>query len=104
MTFGFHKLLDELQEKFKGKLKAGTTKKGIGPTYSDKAARFGIRVADLFDEDLLKWKLNMLIDLKQKIITQIYKCDEFLDRNKIFEEAIRFELWGKSASKGCLLC
>ncbi|MCW4026705.1 MAG: adenylosuccinate synthetase, partial [Candidatus Bathyarchaeota archaeon] len=60
VVFGFHKTLDGLQEKFKGDLRAGTTKRGIGPVYSDKAARYGIRVADLLDEDVLRWKLDLL--------------------------------------------
>ncbi|MCW4020222.1 MAG: adenylosuccinate synthase [Candidatus Bathyarchaeota archaeon] len=90
IVFGFHKLIDGLEEKFKGNLRAGTTKRGIGPTYSDKAARFGIRVADLLDENVLRWKLDVLVNLKQKIVNQVYGEDEVLDKDAIFKEALRF--------------
>jgi len=90
VVFDFHKLEDGLQEKIKGNLRAGTTKRGIGPTYSDKAARFGIRIADLLDEEILSSKLNMLIDLKQKIFSQVYGEDVKLDKKEILEKALRF--------------
>jgi len=90
VVFGFHKLEDGLQERLKGSLRAGTTKRGIGPTYSDKAARFGIRIADLLDEEALKAKLNVLVDLKQKIINQVYGEDVKLDKKEILEESSRF--------------
>jgi len=90
VVFSFHKLEDGLQERLKGSLRAGTTKRGIGPTYSDKAARFGIRIADLLDEETLKAKLDVLVDLKQKIINQVYGEDVKLDKKEILEEASRF--------------
>ena len=90
MTFGFHRVLDGLQEQFKGNLKAGTTKRGIGPTYADKAARFGIRVADLLDEDALRVKLGMLLELAQKLITNVYGDDQVLKRDEVFRDAVEF--------------
>ncbi len=68
IIFPFHKVLDGLEEKSKGKLAAGTTKRGIGPAYSDKAARWGIRVYDLIHPELLKPKLEKLFILKKNII------------------------------------
>jgi adenylosuccinate synthase len=65
----YHKLLDAVEEKLKGRLKAGTTKKGIGPCYSDKVARFGIRVCDLLDIYVLTDKLETFVPLKEKILT-----------------------------------
>src|SRR5699024_12853518 len=56
--------LDILQEEEKGIHKIGTTKKGIGPAYMDKAARIGIRVADLLDKEVFKEKLKQ--NLKEK--------------------------------------
>ncbi len=90
VVFGFHKILDGLQERFKGNLRAGTTMMGIGPVYSDKAARFGIRVADLLDEDVLKWKLDILVDLAQSLIKNVYGGQEVLDRDQILKDALNF--------------
>jgi len=90
VVFDFHKTIDGLEEKFKGKLSAGTTKRGIGPTYSDKVARFGIRVADLLDEDTLRTKLDILLELKQRIITRVYDGKEYLDKEEILRRYLRF--------------
>ena len=64
----YHKLLDRLFEEAKGKAKTGTTGRGIGPTYSDKVSYNGIRFADFFDPKLYKNRLEMLLNLKNKII------------------------------------
>ncbi len=90
VVFSFHKILDELQERFKGNLRAGTTMMGIGPVYSDKAARFGVRVADLLDEDILKWKLDVLVDLAQSLIKNVYGGQEALDKDQITKDALEF--------------
>jgi adenylosuccinate synthase len=63
----YHKALDGIEEKFKGSLRAGTTKRGIGPCYSDKVARFGIRVCDLLDETVLKAKLDTFLPIKERV-------------------------------------
>jgi adenylosuccinate synthase len=65
----YHKLLDSVEEKYKGNFRAGTTKRGIGPCYSDKIARFGIRVCDLLDEKVLNNKLDTFIPLKKRLFT-----------------------------------
>ena len=93
VVFGFHKILDGLQERFKGNLRAGTTMMGIGPVYSDKAARFGVRVADLLDEEVLKWKLDVLVDLAQSLIKNVYGGQEVLDKDQILKDSLNF---GKS--------
>lgn len=62
----YHIQLDGAEEVLKGKYKAGTTKRGIGPCYSDKAARFGIRVSDLMDEEVFKEKMGFVLKLKEK--------------------------------------
>ncbi|PIO06428.1 adenylosuccinate synthase [Candidatus Micrarchaeota archaeon CG08_land_8_20_14_0_20_59_11] len=67
-----HRELDELQETAKGKLAAGTTKRGIGPCFSDKAARFGIRVAELIDEKAFKERLKTIYGLKSREIECVY--------------------------------
>ena len=53
----YHKTLDKVTERFLGKRKIGTTGRGIGPTYADKMNRVGIRVQDLFDENILRQKV-----------------------------------------------
>ena len=63
----YHKLLDSVEEKYKGSFRAGTTKRGIGPCYSDKIARFGIRVCDLLDEKVFDSKLETFIPLKKNL-------------------------------------
>lgn len=64
----YHKQMDELEEEIKGKFGAGTTKRGIGPCYSDKAARFGIRVGDLLDENEFLEKLKIVYKMKKRIM------------------------------------
>ena len=71
----YHKKLDELKEAKKRKI--GTTKKGIGPCYADKAARSGIRVIDLFNEEVFKEKLRSNLEEKNAILTKIYGADTF---------------------------
>jgi len=85
IIFPFHKVLDGLEEESKGKYSAGTTKRGIGPTYSDKAARWGIRTFDLINPQLLKNKLETLFKIKKDIIN-IYDSDWDSDLNSIYEE------------------
>lgn len=58
VTLPYHTDIDELNEITLGKNKIGTTKKGIGPTYADKINRIGIRIEDLFDEEVLRDKLD----------------------------------------------
>jgi adenylosuccinate synthase len=85
VIFPFHIELDGLEEKSKGDYKAGTTKRGIGPTYSDKAARWGIRVFDLINPELLKQKLEKLFEIKKQQI-RIYESEWDSDLNSIYEE------------------
>lgn len=64
VLFPYHMELDGLQEMIKGDQKVGTTKKGIGPCYTDKYNRIGIRMADLFDEEILIAKIKENIEQK----------------------------------------
>ena len=81
----YHKLLDELIEESLGKDKIGTTKKGIGPCYSDKIQRCGIRVQDLLDDEVFAQKINKNLEEKNQILTKIYGRDP-LDPNEIINE------------------
>jgi len=86
VIFPFHPLIDSLREdKIKNKAKIGTTKRGIGPCYSDKMMRFGIRVCDLIDEGSLSEKLDYLLKEKNKIIKHIYKAKAF-DFKEVFKQ------------------
>lgn len=81
----YHKIIDGLEEQLKGKMKAGTTMRGIGPCYTDKVARWGIRIVELIDEQVLKEKLDVIIPMKQKII-EAFGGSERLDAGAIYEE------------------
>jgi len=67
VIFPFHNLIDGLEENQKGAYAAGTTKRGIGPTYCDKMSRFGIRIYDLLDENILRPKYEKIFELKRKM-------------------------------------
>lgn len=69
----YHLKLDELQEEEKGDNKIGTTKKGIGPAYMDKAARVGIRIADLMDKESFKEKLEQNLKEKNRLFEKVYE-------------------------------
>ncbi|TGB01235.1 adenylosuccinate synthase [Halobacillus salinus] len=81
----YHLKLDELQEADKGDNKIGTTKKGIGPAYMDKAARTGIRIADLLDKESFKEKLEQNLAEKNRLFEKVYESDAFTV-DEIFEE------------------
>jgi len=68
----YNRQLDKVTERFLGSRKIGTTGRGIGPTYADKINRIGIRVQDLFDEKILREKVEGALELKNQILTKIY--------------------------------
>ncbi|KHE68361.1 adenylosuccinate synthase [Halobacillus sp. BBL2006] len=73
----YHLKLDELQEEEKGANKIGTTKKGIGPAYMDKAARTGIRIADLMDKESFREKLEQNLAEKNRLLEKVYETEPF---------------------------
>ncbi|MCX7922321.1 MAG: adenylosuccinate synthase [Clostridia bacterium] len=81
----YHKELDELQEKFRGSNSIGTTKRGIGPAYSDKTERSGIRVCDLIDEEVFAQKVRANLEVKNLIIEKVYGGEKF-DAEQIISE------------------
>jgi len=85
VIFPFHRILDGLEEKIKGDHAAGTTKRGIGPTYSDKAARWGLRIYDLINPEILKPKLEKLFKIKKELIN-IYDPSWDVDLESIYKE------------------
>ncbi|PMD04995.1 adenylosuccinate synthase [Brevibacterium paucivorans] len=68
----YHQVLDRVTERFLGKRAIGTTGRGIGPTYSDKVARLGIRVQDIFDESILRQKIEGALDQKNELLVKVY--------------------------------
>ncbi|MGP4076336.1 adenylosuccinate synthase [Halobacillus sp. K22] len=73
----YHLELDALQEEQKGANKIGTTKKGIGPAYMDKAARMGIRIADLMDKESFQEKLEQNLEEKNRLFEKVYETKPF---------------------------
>jgi len=73
----YHLKIDEVEEERKGDNKIGTTKKGIGPAYMDKAARMGIRMADLLDRETFEEKLTHNIAEKNRLLERFYETEGF---------------------------
>ena len=81
----YHIELDRLQEEAKGDKKIGTTIKGIGPAYMDKAARVGIRIADLLDREVFEERLRLNLEEKNRQFTKLYDASP-MNFEEIFEE------------------
>ncbi|WP_104083517.1 adenylosuccinate synthase [Cryobacterium sp. Y11] len=84
----YHRTLDKVTERFLGKRQIGTTGRGIGPAYADKINRVGIRVQDLFDENILRQKVEGALDQKNHMLVKVY------NRRAIEVEEIVTELLG----------
>lgn len=85
----YHIQLDQLQEDAKGDQKIGTTIKGIGPAYMDKAARIGIRVADLLDKEIFSERLRSNLEEKNRTFTKLFDADP-IDFEDVFEEYYQY--------------
>ncbi|MEC0371160.1 adenylosuccinate synthase [Paenibacillus chibensis] len=85
----YHLVLDALEEDRKGENKIGTTRKGIGPCYMDKAARNGIRIVDLMDADEFEQKLRPLMEEKNNLIQQVYG-GEPLDVEEVLKQYLEY--------------
>ncbi|HUV62077.1 MAG TPA: adenylosuccinate synthase [Thermoplasmata archaeon] len=88
----YHRLLDGAEEQLRKGGRVGTTGRGIGPAYSDKAARLGIRMGELVDEDLLAEKLSFLVPLKNKML-HVFGSEATVDEEKTLEE---FRQYGRA--------
>jgi len=85
----YHILLDGLEEESRGGKAIGTTRKGIGPAFADKAARLGIRAGDLLDKEaLLEW-LRHILDYKNTILTKIYGVSP-LSLDEVYAQYCRY--------------
>jgi len=83
-----HVALDKVTERYLGQARIGTTGRGIGPAYSDKAARMGIRMQDLLDPGILRQKLELVLREKNQVLTKVY------NRRGIDAEAVSTEYLG----------
>jgi adenylosuccinate synthase len=89
-----HRTLDKVQERFLGKRQIGTTGRGIGPAYADKISRVGIRVQDLFDESILRQKVEGALDQKNHLLVKVFNrraitVDEIVDDLLSYAERVR---------------
>ncbi|MFX4262984.1 adenylosuccinate synthase [Pelotomaculum propionicicum] len=94
VIFPYHQKLDQVEEERKGNNKIGTTCRGIGPAYTDKSARVGIRVIDLLDAEEFPALLEANIKSKNQILTEVYNgksldYGEVLNNFKGYAEALR---------------
>ncbi|MGE4318885.1 MAG: adenylosuccinate synthase [Deferribacterales bacterium] len=85
----YHKTIDLLREELKGKKKIGTTGRGIGPTYADKAARSGIRICDLYDEEVFREKLEQNVREVNFLMEHLFKHDK-IDAERIFSDYMKY--------------
>ena len=88
----YHTLLDALQEQARGQGAIGTTGQGIGPAYVDKAARDGIRIGELLDQERLPDRVAAAVAQKNRIIARVYD-GEPLDTDCVIEQCRR---WGEA--------
>ena len=68
----YHQVIDKVTERFLGKAKIGTTGRGVGPAYSDKVNRIGLRIQDLFDESILRLKVEASLEQKNHLLVKVY--------------------------------
>ena len=90
----YHRTIDKVTERFLGKRRIGTTGRGIGPAYADKINRVGIRMWDLFDEKILRAKIEGSLDQKNHLLVKVYNrraitVDETLDELLQYADRLR---------------
>ncbi len=90
----YHRTLDKVTERFLGKRQIGTTGRGIGPAYADKISRVGIRIQDLFDENILRQKVEGALHQKNHLLVKVYNrraisVDEVVDDLLSYAERLR---------------
>ncbi|WP_313366157.1 adenylosuccinate synthase [Microbacterium sp.] len=90
----YHRTLDKVTERFLGKRRIGTTGRGIGPAYADKINRVGIRAQDLFDENILRQKVEGALDQKNHLLVKMFNrrsitVDEIVDDLLSYTERLR---------------
>ena len=94
LVTSYHVALDRVTERFLGKARIGTTGRGIGPAYADKISRLGIRVQDLFDEKILRQKVDGALDQKNQMLVKVYNrramsVDELVEELLSYADRLR---------------
>jgi len=84
-----HRALDRVSERFLGTARIGTTGRGIGPAYADKASRAGVRVQDLFDPGILRQKLDLALREKNQVLAKVYNR-KAIEPGAVVEEYLRY--------------
>ena len=87
LVMPYHIAIDKVSERYLGNAKIGTTGRGIGPAYQDKAARLGVRIQDLLDPSILRQKVEAALDFKNQILVKVYNR-KALDAGKIVDDAL----------------
>lgn len=90
LVMPYHRLFDKLREKQKGDKKIGTTGRGIGPAYTDKSARTGIRMIDLSDPEYFRSRLESIIPEKNCLLKHFFDESIELSVDQIFEESMGY--------------
>jgi adenylosuccinate synthase len=90
----YHRTMDKVTERFLGKRQIGTTGRGIGPAYADKINRVGIRMQDLFDENILRQKVEGALNIKNHLLAKVYNrraitVDEVVDELLSYADRLR---------------
>jgi adenylosuccinate synthase len=85
----YHRTLDKVAERFLGSRKIGTTGRGIGPAYADKMNRIGVRVQDIFDENILRQKVEGSLELKNQVLAKIYNR-RAIEVEQIMDELLQY--------------
>ena len=85
----YHRTLDKVAERFLGSRKIGTTGRGIGPAYADKMNRIGVRVQDIFDENILRQKVEGSLELKNQVLAKIYNR-RAIEVDQIMDELLQY--------------
>ena len=83
----YHKLIEEQEEKRRGKQAIGTTGRGIGPAYEDKAARRGLRVGDLRDRETLTARLHDAVEYRNELLKKVYKA-RTVDPDRVYHDLV----------------
>ena len=89
LVMPYHILLDGLEEEARGGKAIGTTRKGIGPAFADKAARLGIRTCDLLDRDVFRERLHAVLAHKNTLLTKVYNVEP-LSEDEVYREYCRY--------------
>src|SRR6476661_9374172 len=85
----YHTAIDKVTERFLGKNQIGTTGRGIGPAYADKINRVGVRIADLFDEGILRQKVEAALDVRNHLLAKVYNR-RAIDADAVVEELLSY--------------